>query len=279
MEKLNIPLVEEENFRNIYVDLSRDGKISHPRDMKVIELEDYSYDLSPYSRFANFHDRKLNINYIKNEFKWYLKGDRFDTSITDHASMWKDLIDNDGGINSNYGQYIFGEEMGFIRAANQLIEDKDSRRASIAIFSNDKAGSSDTPCTYALNFRIRDDKLNMSVHMRSQDGIYGLGNDAPAFSFIHEMMYNYLSNDYTNLAYGNYHHSVDSFHVYEKHFSMLEKIAGISLKETVVHNNPSRFHKIDCPRINGRDEVEFLLNADFNEIPNDFKFSKWLNEK
>lgn len=256
-------------FVKIYNDLNY-GHYVEPRGELIIELENYSYELDPYVRFQNFESRKLNLDYIKTEFLWYLKGDRFDSSICDHAKIWKSVINKDGSINSNYGQYIFGKINQFDIVVNLLKNDKDSRRASIMILDNDhlKSDTNDVPCTYSINFRIRNNKLNMTVHMRSQDAIYGMGNDAPAFSFIHEMMLNALKRYYPDLGYGKYFHSADSFHVYKRHFLMLDKLKSYDYYEIV-----------NCPKISGPDEVDYLRNFNFLNIPNEFKFTYWLLSK
>ncbi len=191
-----------------------------------------------------------------------------DTSITQHASMWGKLINSDGSINSNYGQYMFGDSFQFDNVVKTLHEDPDSRRASIVILNSAHLLSvtKDVPCTYAINFRIRRGELNMSVRMRSQDAIFGMGNDAPAFSFIHEMVQCALLDVYPDLRLGRYHHSADSFHVYDRHFSMLDNLAG-----------RDKFHLIPCPRISGPDEVKFLRACQFDDIPERFLFSRWLN--
>lgn len=261
-------LSEENNFRSIFHDLIYNGIECSPRGLRIIELENYSYELKPYQRFCNFRSRKLNLNYIKQEFLWYLRGNAKDLSILNHAKMWKGLVTDNGIINSNYGHYIFGLSM-FYNVANELIRDKDSRRASIVILNNGHLTNdyADVPCTYALNFRIRQNRLNMSVMMRSQDSIYGMGNDAPSFSFIHEMMFEYLKDTYKDLEYGNYFHYVNSFHAYEKHFKMLEKIVY----------QMDDYVPIKCHKINGKKEVEFLLKNNFNKIPKEFAFTRWLN--
>lgn len=257
---------DKKNFLKILTKLKKQGKETNPRGLKIIECENFNYKLGKYIRFMNFDSRKLNINYIKKEFLWYLKGDKFDTSITEHASMWKKLINKDGSINSNYGQYIFSNKM-FFSVINELKKDKDSRRASIMILKNSHYNkkTNDIPCTYSINFRIREDKLNMTVRMRSQDAIYGMGNDAPCFSFLHEMIFVYLKHYYKNLKYGYYYHSCDSFHVYERHFDMLNKII-----------NNDNFTKINCPKILNIEEVIFLINCDYSVVPNKFKFTRWL---
>ncbi len=258
-------------FVKIFKQLKKNGNLVKPRGQLVLEIENFSYDLPPYVRFQSFDCRKLNLNYIKKEFLWYLKGDRFDTSICEHAKLWNSIKNADGSINSNYGQYIFfGENNQFDRAVQVLESDKDSRRASIVILNSEHIlmETNDVCCTYAINFRIRNNILNMTVHMRSQDAIYGMGNDAPAFSFIHEMMHNALLDVYPTLKCGTYHHVADSFHVYEKHFEMLDKL---------INEEQNDFKKIYCPKISGPEEVKFLRKLDFETIPKQFLFSEWLN--
>jgi thymidylate synthase len=256
----------EEPFRQIYGKINIDGEYSSPRGQLIKEIQNAIYVLPPFVRFANFKARKLNINYIKQEFCWYLRGDKFDSSICEHATLWKSIMNKDGSFNSNYGQYFFGKENQFDRVVNTLALDKDSRRASIMLLTKDHLASdtNDIPCTYALNFRIRNNTLNMTVHMRSQDCIYGLGNDAPAFSFLHEMVLNALRAFYPDLAYGNYVHFVDSLHVYEKHFKMIALLPN------------DEYIDVDCPPISGPGEVKFLRALDFTSIPEDYKFTRWL---
>lgn len=253
-----------EHFLKIFQDLKQKGQLVSPRGLDVLEIENYLYELPPRVRFCNFKERKLNQDYIKREFLWYLRGDRFDISIADHAGIWKSCINKDGSINSNYGQYIFGEM--WQNLIETLIKDKDSRRASIAILSNEhlQMETNDVPCTYSLNFRIRNNKLNMTVQMRSQDAFYGMGNDAPAFSLIHEMLYVTLRDlKYDMLELGTYTHFANSFHIYERHFEAFNRLL----------ENPE-FEEIEIPEIQNIEEVNDLISGKENNYP----FSKWLRE-
>jgi len=271
-------------FRDIFRRLVKTGRLVSPRGQLVIEAENFSYVLPPFVRFCNFQHRKLNVNYIRKEILWYLRGDSTDLSIMQHAKMWKDLVNIDGTINSNYGQYIFGTQNQFDNVVKTLSEDRDSRRASIVILSERhlKMETKDVPCTYSLNFRIRNNTLNMSVHMRSQDAIFGMGNDAAVFSVVHEMVLNALWRVYPDLRYGDYFHIADSFHAYERHFEMLSKLTGYE-KGTDTDGFTKRekarlssYKFVMCPMISGPDEVDFLRLLDFTSIPETYKFSKWL---
>lgn len=263
-------------FDDVFRRLSDNGNLVSPRGLLVKEVENFSYVLPPYVRFQNYECRKLNLSYLKREMMWYLKGDRYDTSICQHAKTWRDIVNVDGSINSNYGQYVFRPVLNqFDNVVSLLKKDPDSRRASITILNSTHllSDTKDVPCTYSLNFRIRNGRLNMSVHMRSQDAIYGMGNDAPAFSIIQEMVCASLLDNYPDLRLGDYFHVVDSFHVYERHFKMLEEIlAGSSYSEVIV------------PRISGPAEVRYLLSTGFQlaampaGVPEGYAFAAWLKD-
>lgn len=261
----------KQTFETIFKNLLNCGKECKPRELKIIEQENFCFSFDPFVRFMNFKSRKYNLGYVKKEFLWYLKADKYDTSICEHAKLWKTLVKKDGSINSNYGQYIFSENSHqFNNVVSQLVDDKDSRRAAIVILKNEHilSDDKDLPCTYSLSFRIRENKLNMSVHMRSQDCIFGLGSDLPTFSFIHEMVYVSLRDiQYKDLQMGNYFHNVDSFHVYERHFEMIKNIAS----------GNDEYIEVECPKISSYDEVMSLLYPR-SGIPKSYQFIKWLYE-
>jgi len=251
---------EENIFRDIMTHLALEGNVCSPRGSKIKELEDFSITLPPFVRFMNFEARKLSLPYIRREIRWYLRGDPFDTSIDKHAKIWSHIRSALGNVNSNYGQYIFAEKM-INNVLATLAEDPDSRRASIMILNNQHLrdlDSKDVPCTYAVNFRIRDEYLNMSVHMRSQDIWFGMGNDIPAFSFLQELMAAIIG-----VSVGTYHHAVDSLHVYERNWESLEEI---------VNGSPWLGH-VTVPRISGLREGHALMEKR-PDIRN--QFTKWL---
>jgi thymidylate synthase len=256
---------QKESFQQIYKELSLFGKKVSPRGELVLEIENYSYELPPFYRFINFTDRKLSIPYIKKELLWYLNGDLFDLSIADVApKIWSRII-HKGKLNSNYGYHFFRNE-GLNWVVEELVRDKDSRRACVTILNNSVLNREelDVPCTGYLNFRIRDNKLNVSVHMRSQDAIYGMGNDLPAFSFVQEIVYRYLLNKYPALEMGTYYHTADSFHIYHWHFDMLEKLI----------DPKAEFTEVSCPPITERESVIMLSHGKLESDNGDF--SKWL---
>jgi thymidylate synthase len=185
--------------------------------MEVVNLH---AEFVPTNWFVNYRCLPINKEYIQKELQWYIKGDRFDKSITAHASMWQDLIQPDGGINSNYGQYVFnGYTTAYI--LQTFAKDPTSRRAIINIHQpeHNRVSSTDIPCTVSLQFLIRNGgQLALIVTMRSQDAVYGLRNDLPAFQ-----MFKLHYADLLGLVPGMLYLNIGSFHVYEKHFEKLSE--------------------------------------------------------
>lgn len=248
-----------EQWLNIYKDLNEDGDMYSPRGQQTLEIEDYQFEGDPYNRFANFEERNLSLKYICGEFLWYMSGDRDNEDILKYSKFWDKIRNPESPTwNSNYGYYIFNEGQ-FDYAYNQLLGDPDTRQAAIVINrpSVMMSDSKDKICTYSLSFRIRNDKLNMSVNMRSNDFVLGTQIDYFQFTVIQEMMLVLLREKYDNLEIGRYVHKADSFHIYERHFPMMLDI--------LEHNKEGNtFKEVNVPRIENADEVRKIIANDYD---------------
>jgi len=196
------------------------GSVVKERENARIDLLGH---LSPLTSFAA---RNLNLNYAKQEFLWYLRADPLDDSIEQHASMWAKIKQPNGAYFSNYGQYLFPNQTRYV--VESLLTDRFSRRASVVLLQPIHLfhENVDTVCTYAINFRIRQGKLNMTVHMRSNDVIFGTTNDVFCFN-----MYQRFVAALLGVEPGDYTHLVDSLHVYERHFMMLDQLLKGGVQE------------------------------------------------
>ena len=209
---------QADKFKKIYNDLWVRGKHFSPRNLLTIELENYHTDFLPEHQFINFESRKLNINYIKKEIQWYFKGDLYDLSICDEAKIWQNCVTN-GMINSNYGYYLFSKA-GLSFIVNELKRDPTSRRAVLTIYDGKEHDQYkfDTPCTLSIVFCINDNKLCMTVTMRSNDLVFGFCNDQYCFSKLQNIVANELKKEI-----GWYYHFAQNLHIYEKHFKLHER--------------------------------------------------------
>ena len=93
-----------------------------------------------------------------------------------------------------------------------MLEDNpNTRQAALSIYDAKEIWKyeNDTPCTYAIQFTILNDRLNMAVTMRSNDLWYGFCNDQYCFSMLQKMIADELKIDL-----GTYYHFVLNMHLY-----------------------------------------------------------------
>jgi len=91
-----------------------------------------------------------------------------------------------------------------------------SRRAVIQLFNAEDIVSDykEIPCTTTLQFLVRENRLHLSVTLRSNDAYLGLPHDIFCFTMLQEMMACRL-----NVDLGCYYQYVGSMHIYECHQS------------------------------------------------------------
>lgn len=116
-------------------------------------------------------------------------------------------------------------------AVRSLIADRDSRQAIIrfSLPEHQWDGNKDQTCTMHGVFMIRDNKLHLTIVMRSNDLVKGLVYDLPWFcSLLHEMkaaLYAVEDNG-IHVEIGSYTHIAHSLHIYEQDFEKVKKMLG-----------------------------------------------------
>jgi thymidylate synthase len=158
--------------------------------------------------------RKWSLEYAEAEWQWYLSGDRNIAKLGKLygkvPAIWKRMADDDGNVNSNYGwQWKRNNQLELV--IQMLRDDPETRQAAISIYDAKEWDeyTFDTPCTYAVQFTILHDKLNMSVVMRSNDLWYGFCNDQYQFSSLQMLVAEKL-----NIPVGTYYHFAHNLHLY-----------------------------------------------------------------
>ena len=175
--------------------------------------------------------RKFKPTYAIAEWLWYLSRDRQVKNIGKFADVWNQIQDHSGECESNYGEYLFDLQHSAHRpqwewVTEELLRDRDTRRATITInqpyhkWKNKK----DYTCTQYIHFFIRDNKLHLGVNMRSNDAVFGFCNDVWTFCMFQQLMLNDLNMFGANVELGNYYHTAGSYHVYERHWKMMDLI-------------------------------------------------------
>jgi len=171
--------------------------ITDPKDRKIVNKE-----------------REWKEDYAEAEWQWYLSGERSIRALGNIygkiPEIWKRMADDNGNVNSNYGwQWQRNKQIDHV--VRLLRVDPNTRQAAISIYDCKEYDSYtyDTPCTYAVQFTIVHNRLDMCVTMRSNDLWYGFCNDQYQFSKLQEMVSKQL-----DIETGVYYHFAHNMHLY-----------------------------------------------------------------
>ena len=169
---------------------------------------------NPTNKVITNKERNWNQEYAAAEWAWYLSGDpsihKLGELYGKIPAIWKNMADKNGKVNSNYG-YQWRRNNQLENVINILEHGYDTRQAAISIYDGKEINKYefDTPCTYAIQFTVVQNKLYMSVYMRSNDLWYGFCNDQYQFASLQEMVAERL-----NLPVGTYYHHAHNLHLY-----------------------------------------------------------------
>lgn len=204
-------------FVYLYKKISEEG--IDQQDTKCI-LNTGFYLTNPRKRSITEKWRNWSGKYAEYEWQWYLSANPNAELIAEKAKIWNSCMDKNGEVNSNYG-YHWQQSNQLDYVVEELKNNPESRRASISIYDakNRYNFENDTPCTYAINFSILNNKLNMSVLMRSNDLWFGFCNDQYCFSKLQDEIGKRLK---LNLGY--YYHFSQNLHIYNKFLNKNEQI-------------------------------------------------------
>ena len=164
--------------------------------------------------------RNWNPKYAEREWAWYCSEDPNAEEIAKKAPIWYNHMDADGNVRSNYGWQLSRNHQ-LDKVVQMLQENEETRQAVVSIYDGKEIDTyrNDTPCTYAINFTIIDDKLNMAVLMRSNDLWFGFCNDQYCFAGFQKMVA-----DRVGIDVGTYYHHATNFHIYDNKLGMYPKI-------------------------------------------------------
>lgn len=187
----------------------------NPRMRKTKELLNVQINITnPRARVAKIPKRNYNPAFNVAEFLTYVGG----INSVDYISQFNDNIAqfSDNGV-TFYGSYGERLRKQIPKLIEKLKNSPDTRQGVLTIYQSDDAfaDTKDTPCTVALDFKIRDEKLNLHVFMRSNDLVWGFQYDMFNFTLIQEMIANSLGIDV-----GTYTHTATSLHIYKRHWDL-----------------------------------------------------------
>ena len=163
---------------------------------------------------ARFRDWKED--YAEAEWQWYLSGDNSIDKLGEIYGkvpvIWERMaLGPKKLVNSNYG-YQWERGFQLDKVVQQLKDNPNTRQAAISIYDGKEINMyrKDTPCTYAIQFTVVENELDMCVTMRSNDLWFGFCNDQYCFSKLQELV-----SERTGYKVGTYFHFAHNMHIYE----------------------------------------------------------------
>jgi len=219
-----------------------------PRGQKTREILDYTFKvLEPTMEAIVTKDPKRNEtiqSYSDKEFDLYESCSNDVEDFAKASKFWRHLQNPDGTVNSAYGYLIWKNKSHGNQfecesrkpvmrtpwewTKQSLLLDKDTRQAILrfSLPEHQWVGNKDQTCTLHGNFQIRDNKLHLSITMRSNDLMKGLVYDLPWFVSLMYKMKDELKAVYPDLEIGHYTHTSHSMHLYEKDLDIIKKMVG-----------------------------------------------------
>lgn len=236
------------------------------------ELCNYSFTIDNIDNdVITLKTRDISYNYLVGEMLWYWSG-RNDLAFINHFSkFWSKISDDNKTSNSAYG-YILKFKYGFdqIESIIDLLKSDPSSRRAVINFNVPNMyvkTTKDEVCTIALSFMIRNNKLNCTAMMRSNDVIFGLSYDLSYFICLQK----YIA-DRLGVNYGSYTHYAVSMHVYERDFDIINKIAygDMRIKDEQLYLSSV---------IKSRQNIDMLMDKVDNSWVSKEDFNKLLKKK
>lgn len=215
-------MLKVEDIRQHFIDeLAAERFVTDKTGVKTIEMIGATFEADEPTIFG-----EVNQDYVNRELRWY---ESMSLNVYDipgkTPEIWKQVSDENGYINSNYGWAIWHED-NFNQYNNVLKElrvNPNSRRA-VMIYTRPNMwydynlfGMSDFMCTNAVQYMIRDDELIAVVQMRSNDVVFGFRNDWSWQDHVVKVLGAALGITKTKIIW-----HVGNLHVYERHFELVK---------------------------------------------------------
>ena len=158
-----------------------EGRLISTRGENVYERDHVTVELNMNYPVLTVPERKLNYRFMTAEAEWILRGSNRIADLIPYNSKMAAFSDDGETLYGAYG-VRFVEQLDHV--INTLRHDPNTRQATMTTWIPNPPKTKDVPCTIALDFKIREGRLNTHVFMRSSDLWLGLPYDVFTFSMM-----------------------------------------------------------------------------------------------
>lgn len=238
-------------------DILTNGRLIAPRGQRTLELPQRTMEINTRKPVLTIPSRKLNYQFMAAEAYWILSGDNQVATIAPWNKNIAQFSDDGETYFGAYGPRIHAQ-LDYV--VHKLLEDPDTRQAGLTIWRENPPATKDVPCTVAIFFNIRYNKLNCHVFMRSSDVWLGVPYDVFNFSMLNHLVCAALRENDKDVLPGTLYLTAASSHLYERNFE--EARACLDTDVLPQHPTPLRlFTNID--------DLEICLRELRNSRPGD----------
>ena len=238
----------------------------------------------PWERVCLIEERDANPFFHFIESLWMLAGRNDLEPLTYFVKSMEDFSDDGETLWGAYGHrwlhHFKWDQLDVI--VFSLRNNPDDRRCVLQMWDANedlgRASSKDLPCNTHIYFKIRDNKLNMTVCCRSNDMLWG----AYGANVVHMSVLQEYVATLVGVEIGEYRQVSDSFHIYLN--PVWDKVKHLEIDpynyETYLNPYQSLFNKYKyTPLITEPEVFEWELKRFFTIHPNDFDhhFDGWAN--
>lgn len=218
-------VIELADNRDGYISLlelvTRHGEKVTSQYGDTIELRNASIVLhDPHDALPSGINRGFSPGLVAFESLMLIGGFMDDERTTDVVPSMDRFKEDNGQFWGSYGRRTRDQLAAIVR---KLQCDPDTRQAVVTVWDpalDAQGGKRDHPCTIALQFLIRDDKLSLCTTMRSNDVWWGWAHDAGQFTSLQLTVANVLG-----IEPGPYVHNAKSFHLYIRDLPSLGRLS------------------------------------------------------
>lgn len=267
------------------------GHTRGSRNGEATYVNNYQFSIDNVKdRYLHLKGRTSNIYAQLMELVWVLSGT---TSIeglfTFLLPRAPDYSDDGKTWRGGYGARLFNKYSQLDNALEQLIKDPYTRQAVFNIWSHEKdtkiavneqgfESTKDTPCSNFGWFWVdRDNRLNMKMHMRSNDCLFGMSHiNILEFTVLLEIMYELVKQHHSDIQLGKYYHNVINMHFYENTRSQVEKVLKENSNTEFKRHNLDNFTVIE--NVKSFSEVQKACSAIYESLNKFYKSDDGFNE-
>ncbi|MNW33716.1 Thymidylate synthase [compost metagenome] len=214
--------------------LHKHGERIVVRSQEVCEVISYTIRIEkPLERVYVIPYRNNNIFSTIAETMWDLAGRNDLDFLMRYLKRANNFSDDGSKWRAGYGPRL--RNWGGVDQINEVVRiltnDRSSRRAVMNLFDveTDYGDYIDVPCNNWLHFIIRNNFIELSVALRSNDIMWGFsGINTFRWSVLHEMIAYW-----TNSEVGRQFHYMASFHLYNRHYKRAKEISESMFRENL----------------------------------------------